>query len=83
MTLEYTPSTSLDPASESIVGYAGRASPAQSVHQAKVADVTKIKESWTSEQINDFVRKLGFLDTGREEERDQIKLFLHINEVCV
>ena len=41
-----------------------------------------VKQRWNSEQISDFVRKLGFLD--REEEGgDKIKHFLHINEVCV
>ena len=38
------------------------------------------KENWTREQIDDFVRKLGFLDAQREGG-DQIKRFLHINEV--
>ena len=37
-------------------------------------------ENWNGEQINDFVRKLGFLDAQREGG-DQIKHFLHINEV--
>ena len=37
-------------------------------------------ENWNREQINDFVRKLGFLDAQREGG-DQIKHFLHINEV--
>ncbi len=37
-------------------------------------------ERWNSEQINDFVRKLGFLDTEKEGG-DSIKHFLHINEV--
>ncbi len=37
-------------------------------------------EHWSSEQINDFVRKLGFLDTEKEGG-DSIKTFLHINEV--
>ena len=40
------------------------------------------KQHWNSEQIGDFVRKLGFLDT-RKEGGDQIKHFLYINEVCV
>ena len=40
------------------------------------------KQHWNSEQIGDFVRKLGFLDT-RKEGGDKIKHFLHINEVCV
>lgn len=38
------------------------------------------KENWNREQINDFVRKLGFLD-AQKESGDQIKHFLHINEV--
>ena len=38
------------------------------------------KQSWNSEQISDFVRKLGFLDKAKEEGK-QIKHFLHINEV--
>ena len=38
------------------------------------------KENWNKEQINDFVRKLGFLDAQREGG-GQIKHFLHINEV--
>lgn len=37
-------------------------------------------ELWNNEQINDFVRKLGFLDTEKEGG-DSIKQFLHINEV--
>ena len=37
-------------------------------------------EIWNREQINDFVRKLGFLDAQREGG-EQIKHFLHINEV--
>ena len=39
-------------------------------------------QRWNSEQIGDFVRKLGFLDTEKEGG-DKIKNFLHINEVCV
>lgn len=37
-------------------------------------------EMWNAEQISDFVRKLGFLDTEKEGG-DKIKDFLHINEV--
>ena len=40
------------------------------------------RENWNAEQINDFVRKLGFLDAQREGG-NQIKHFLHINEVCL
>ena len=39
-------------------------------------------QRWNSEQISDFVRKLGFLDTEKEGG-DKIKEFLHVNEVCV
>ena len=38
------------------------------------------KERWSKEQIDDFVRKLGFLDTEKEGG-DKIKHFLHSNEV--
>lgn len=44
------------------------------------AMVVSRKENWNGEQINDFVRKLGFLDAQREGG-DQTKHFLHINEV--
>ena len=41
-----------------------------------------VEQRWTSEQIADFVRKLGFL--GTEKERgDKIKLFLHLNSVSI
>ena len=39
------------------------------------------KERWSKEQIDDFVRKLGFLDAGKEG--DKIKQFLHFNEVVL
>ena len=38
------------------------------------------KERWSKEQIDDFVRKLGFLD-AEKEGGDKIKQFLHLNEV--
>ena len=44
--------------------------------------VVSRKENWNREQINDFVRKLGFLD-AQKEGGDQIKHFLHINEVIL
>ena len=37
------------------------------------------KERWSKEQIDDFVRKLGFWDAEKGE--DKIKHFLHLNEV--
>ena len=39
------------------------------------------KERWSKEQIDDFVRKLGFLDA--ERGGDKIKQFLHLNEVVL
>ena len=45
-------------------------------HETEVRNL----EHWNSEQINDFVRKLGFLDTEKEGG-DKIKHFLHVNEV--
>ena len=38
-------------------------------------------ECWNGEQINDFVHWLGFLD-AEKEGGDEIKHFLHVNEVC-
>ena len=41
-----------------------------------------VEQRWTSEQIADFVRKLGFLGTEKEGG-DKIKLFLHLNSVSI
>ena len=39
-------------------------------------------ERWNTEQIGDFVRKLGFLDKEKDKEGgDKIIHFLHVNEV--
>lgn len=40
-----------------------------------------VDQRWTSEQISDFVRKLGFLD-AEKEGGVKIKEFLHLNSVC-
>ena len=41
-------------------------------------------ERWNTEQIGDFVRKLGFLDKEKDKEGgDKIKHFLNINEVSL
>ena len=40
------------------------------------------KERWSKEQIDDFVRKLAFLD-AEKEGGDKIKHFLHLNEVAL
>ena len=39
-------------------------------------------EQWNSEQIGDFVRKLGFMDT-RDEGGEKIKHFRHISSVSI
>ena len=48
-------------------------------------NVEEAKESepivWNEEHIEDFVRKLGFLDTDGDSA-SQIRLFLHHNQVC-
>ena len=39
-------------------------------------------EQWTSEQIGDFVRKLGFLDKDEDDnDEGDIKRFLHLDQV--
>ena len=42
--------------------------------------IQSIEQRWNSEQISDFVRKLGFLDTEKEGG-EIIKRFLHLNSV--
>lgn len=39
------------------------------------------KEEWNSEQIRDFVRKLGFMDKEKADGGAQIKRFLSLNQV--
>lgn len=41
-----------------------------------------IEQRWNSEQIADFVRKLGFLDS-QKEGGDNIRKFLHLNSVSL
>ena len=43
--------------------------------------VRDVERKWTGEQIADFVIKMGFLDT-KKENGDDIKKFLHLNSVC-
>ena len=38
-------------------------------------------ETWDSEQIDGFARKLGFLDS-KKADGEMVKSFLHVNEVC-
>ncbi len=47
-----------------------------------------VRQRWNEEQISDFVRKLGFLDTRSESDErekedpgEQINRFLHLNQV--
>ena len=60
-------------------------------HEAKVRQMGGV-ELWRSNQIKDFVLKLGFLDTdenrdmkkdGETKDRDKIRNFLHVTEVCM
>ena len=60
-------------------------------HEAKVRQMGGM-ELWRSNQIKDFVLKLGFLDTdenrdmkkdGETKDRDKIRNFLHVTEVCM
>ena len=85
MNLEYTPSArpSLPPSSMGEDGVTSRTYASESFQETGVVNGTQLvsrMENWTREQINDFVRKLGFLD-AQKEGGDKIKLFLHINEV--
>ena len=86
MTLEYVPSAqpTLPPVTATEEGGATRnLLSSGSYHESGLSNGTQVisrKESWNEEQINDFVQKLGFLDAEREGG-DQIKHFLHINEV--
>lgn len=70
--LEYNPSPSC------------RSHPLSTSQHASLEDLESAvnMQRWNSEQIRDFVRKLGFLDTEKEGG-NKIKHFLHVNEVCV
>lgn len=67
MFLEYEPSSLQLPA------------PSSSKSQTDASKVRK--EKWNSEQIGDFVRKLGFVDKDKEKGGERITLFLHFNQV--
>ena len=47
----------------------------------KTETMQMVLEQWGSEQITDFVRKLGFLESKEDEE--QIHHFIVLNEVLV
>ena len=41
------------------------------------------REVWSSEQIRDFVRKLGFIDKDKADGGEQIEQFLRLNFVSL
>ena len=55
--------------------------PFQSSNDENVFDDFEKEETWDSEQIGAFARKLGFLDS-KKADGEMVKLFLHVNEVC-
>ena len=40
-----------------------------------------VSETWNSEQIDDFVRKLGFLEAQNADVEHKVKLFQQLNQV--
>ena len=42
---------------------------------------TCISETWNNDQIDDFVRKLGFLETQSIDVEQRVKLFQQLNQV--
>ena len=48
----------------------------------KVQKLSCASETWNNEQIDDFVRKLGFLESQQATDVDQqVKLFQQLNQV--
>ena len=81
MTLEYTPSASqttsiTDGKTSGGLGIVSQTEPKLEVIFPKPPK----QEQWNFEQIGDFVRKLGFMDTEKEGG-DRIKHFRHISGV--
>jgi len=54
---------------------------AEHVPQQEETEMLGIMEQWGSEQITDFVRKLGFVESKKDEKL--IHLFLHLNETAL
>lgn len=42
-----------------------------------------ISETWSNEQIDDFVRKLGFLEAQSTDVDQRVKLFQQLNQVVI
>ena len=40
-----------------------------------------VTETWNNEQIDDFVRKLGFLEAQNTDTEQKVKLFQQLNQV--
>ena len=40
-----------------------------------------VSETWNNDQINDFVRKLGFLEAQSADVEQSVKLFQQMNQV--
>ena len=43
--------------------------------------VSRVAETWNNEQIDDFVRKLGFLEAQSTDVEQKVKLFQQLNQV--
>ena len=43
---------------------------------------SSVSETWINEQIDDFVRKLGFLEAQSTEVEQKVKLFQQLSQVC-
>ena len=43
--------------------------------------IPSVSETWNNEQIDDFVRKLGFLEAPNADVEQQVKLFQQLNQV--
>ena len=44
--------------------------------------VSRVAETWNNEQIDDFVRKLGFLEAQSTDVEQKVKLFQQLNQVA-
>ena len=42
-----------------------------------------VSETWNEDQINDFVRKLGFLEAQSPDVEQSVKLFQQMNQVSI
>ena len=42
---------------------------------------SSVAETWNNEQIDDFVRKLGFLEAQSEDVEQKVKIFQQLNQV--